>query len=445
MVQMEKIEMSKYWLPTVAVGTGFCLLIFCSIFYALTRPCAVGKCQEIFQAKQLAQRSENILAQPSSTKEIIVARQQLEESIETLQSIPKWSHHYFEAENLIEAYQGKTESLQDLVTALQISAQAVALAENTPFLVSQWQEIQQLWQEAIAALEKLPADSPFYSLARTKIYQYQENLANTNKELETEAQATKNLQAAKEAIEIARKSENNAQSFSDWQLVYATWTTAVKRLQQIPPQTTVYQEAELLLTSLKPELKLAEKRLELEEFANNQYREATRIAKLAKQAESNKKWTEAVSHWRNTLNYLQQVPENSFQYRQAKPLIDPYNYALKQAQFQLHVALRLQQARKDLETTCSGNSIICNYTINNDAIKVHLTPDYMEQVQQIALQAKAQKNLKVQVNVLEHIFSLEQALKSITKNAGIRVEIYNSDDVLVLTYAPSNESINYPH
>ena len=428
--------LKKPWFIAVAAGAGFYLLIFLSTVFVMTRPCAVGKCKEISQAKKLAERSQAILQQPRSEKEIIAARQHLEESLELLESIPQWSYHSVRAEKLLKLYQFRKEKIENLVTGLELGKKAVYLTVKSPLPVSQLLEIKQIWTKAIAALEKIPNKSEFHSFASLKINQYQQNLDTTNEQLRIENKALENLASAKKYAQIAQTNQNKAQYFKDWDLVFSNWQTVVINLEQIPQTTTVYEEARQLLENLEPQINSAGEYREIEQLATNNYNEAIRIAKLAKDAEGNKRWSEAVYYWRNALNYLEKVPQNTFQYRKAKPAIAPYEYALDRAQFQLHVALRLKQAGKDLEKTCSQDTIVCNYTINEDAIKVHLTSDYMGQVQQTALQAKQAEDIRGQVNVIEHIFSLETALKTITNNAGVRVEIYNSEDTLILTYAP---------
>ncbi len=435
--QQEKKKISKLQLPLIAVGTGISLAILVSGLYSLTHPCAIGKCQVIPQAKHLAGESAKILEHSPSTRAVFAARQQLVESIAILQSIPPWSSYRSEGENLVKTYRERLEILNKMVKALEIGAKAASIAKNPPFPVSKWEKIQQLWQEAIALLAQLPSDSELHSFGQIKIQEYQRNLAAINQRLKAERQATASLKAAKQAVKIAQVRQNNARSLSDWQLVHATWKTAAHRLEEIPSRTTSHEEAQQLLESYMPELRAARSRKNQEKFALNIYNQATSQAQLAKKSESLQKWSEAISHWRNALSYIKQVPKNTFPYSQAQPSIASYTKALSQAKDQLRVTLKLEQARSDLERTCSaGATKICDYTTDNHAIAVHLTPTYTQQVQQTALQAKAEANVQTQVELLNHISTLEQSLKAISRNTGIRVEVYNSDRILIVTYKP---------
>ena len=90
------------------------------------------------------------------------------------------------------------------------------------------QEIQQLWQQAIASLDGIPKDSEVYKFANTKIQEYQQistiqtleqqletfthskieeyqrNLAIIEDQLKAEEKATTSLKAAQEAANIAQ-------------------------------------------------------------------------------------------------------------------------------------------------------------------------------------------------------------------------------------------------
>lgn len=436
MLETEKIETPKYWLPFVAAGAGFCLLILCSTFYFLTRPCVILKCSQIDRAEKYALRSEKILQQPRSTKNFVAAYEDIEKAIALLESIPVWSDRYLDIKNSLTTYQTRRETLKNLVTALELRAAAIERAKNSPFAVSQWQEIELLWYEAIAALEAVPKNSEYYSFARRKIAQYRQKLADTNKRINLEKTAVASLENAKKRAVIARATQDDASSLTDWKLAHSHWELAVKTLEHLPEGTTVDRAAKELKTNLLPELELAQRRRDLEEIAVNNYQQATRSAKLAIAAEEDKQWTEAVKHWQTALNSIKSVQENTFQSRRARLLIGVYRDALNSARKQRHLALRIKQATIDLEKTCSEIIRICNFTVTDDAIEIRFTSDYIQQVQQTALQAKARGKIEQQVKVMEHILSLEAALKTITNNAGIKVKLYNPENTLLLTYIP---------
>jgi len=102
------------------------------------------------------------------------------------------------------------------------------------------------------------------------------------------------------------------------------------------------------------------------------------------------------------------------------------------------LAVKLQQARKDLNQTCLGKGQICNYTIVNGVIKVRLTPTYLRLVRQIATAAQVRGDSRTQASIVNHIMTLGKALEAISDNARIPVEVYNPDGALIETHNPRN-------
>ncbi len=423
-------------LPLLVAGAGVSAIIFLSSLYVLSRPCVVGRCKAMTQAQELSQKSAKTLQNPQSGREILEAQQELKEAIEILESIPWWSRYHSQAQDLLKADQAQSKTVDEMVTALKTAARASYKSENPPHPPSKWIEIQGFWREAIAQLEQLPTQSNLQPLAQQKIKEYQVNLAETNQRLAKERQAQEYLKVAQEAALIAEARQGVAQSLDHWQLVYSTWQMVFKRIKQIPQGTMAYEEAQQLSAASLPKMASARDRTTQEKIAANAYNEGLRIARLAQDSQVNSQWSTAVNQWRNALTFINQVPQGTFYYGKAQLLVNPYKNALKQAQGQLQFAMKLQQARKDLNQTCYGKTRVCNYTIENNLIKVRLTPAYVQTVKQTDLNAKAKGDSNTQVGVVNHILTLEEALEAISDNAKIRVEVYAPEGSLIQVYTP---------
>ncbi|NET86630.1 MAG: hypothetical protein F6K45_00695 [Kamptonema sp. SIO1D9] len=433
----EENEISQTnWLPIILAGLGIGLVFFLTSLSFLNRPCVVGKCEVLGVAKQLADGSEEILQGPTSGQAILNAQKHLDRAIDILQAIPSWSRHHSEAANLLQVYQPRAENLDRLVLGLQAGAKTAYLTQNPPLPAAKWEEVQTGWREAIALLEEVSPESDFYDFARTKVEEYQENLAVINRRLQQEKEATVNLEAAKNAAEIAEVRQGVAQTLANWQLVYSTWQTVQERLAAIPQGTTVYEEAQQLQKLYSPKLAKARDRQTQEQFGDNTYNQGIRLGELAQEAERNGQWAVASERWRNGLAYIQQVPNNTFYHSKAQSLIPTYSAAYKNAQAQLRIALKLQQIKEDLERICSATSSICNYTITNNVVKVSLSSSYMQKLRQTAINAQTKGDYQTQVNLFNHVKSLEVALEAISNKSGTRVEVYTPDNVLIQTYLP---------
>ncbi|HEY9904054.1 MAG TPA: hypothetical protein V6D43_16765 [Candidatus Sericytochromatia bacterium] len=423
-------------IPLIVAGTGLSLLFVASTVYVLSRPCVVGSCKVIPEAQALSQTSATRLQNPQSGKEVLEAQQQLKEAIQLLEPIPAWSSHHGKAQELIKAYKAQAEQVNQMVTALKTAARASYKSENPPHAPSQWIEVQNMWREAIAQLEQLPTDSNLQPLAQEKIQAYKANLGQTSQRLLKERQAQGYLKAAKDAGLIAQARQGVAQSSEHWQLVYSTWQTAMNRLKQIPQGTMAYQEAQQLTAMYTPQMATARDRKTEEQIAANAYKQGLRLAQLAKESQANNQWTVALSQWRNALSYVNQVSTDTFYHGKARSLAGSYSNALKQAQAQLQLVVKVQQARRDLNQTCYGKTKVCFYTIDSNFIKVRLTPTYLELVRQTSLNARVKGDSNTQTGVVNHILTLGEALEAISDNSRIPLEVYAPDGNLIQTHSP---------
>jgi hypothetical protein len=221
-----------------------------------------------------------------------------------------------------------------------------------------------------------------------------------------------------------------------WQLVYSSWQTAMTRLKQIPQGTMAYQEAQQLKAQFLPKMATARDRKTSEQIAANAYKQGLRLAQQAKASQLNNQWSGALTNWRNALNFINQVSSNTYYYGKAQSLVGSYTTALKQTQAQLQLAVKLQQARRDLNQTCYSKTKACLYTIDTNIIRVRLTPAYLQMVRQTAFTAQNSGDSKAQTGVVNHILTLGEALEAISDNARIPLEVYAPDGNLIQAHSP---------
>jgi hypothetical protein len=431
-----KAKSKQSVLPLAVAGAGLSLIVFSSTLYFLSRPCVMGKCEAISEAQELSQKSAETLQNPESGKAVLEAQEQLMDAIRMLESIPPWSSYHAKAQVGLKAYQAQAETVDEMVAALKTAARASYKSQDPPHPASTWIEIQGMWREAIAKLEQLSTKSNLQPLAKQKIKDYEANLAETKQRLVKERQAQGRLKEAKDAALIAEARQGVAQSLPHWQLVYATWLTALNRLKQIPQGTTAYEEAKQLSAFYQPKIASARDRKNQEQFATNAYNQGLRLAQRATNSQAINQWSVALTQWRNALTYINQVPYNTFYYGKAQALVAPYTAAVKQAQGQLQLALKLQQARSDLNQTCSGKTKVCNYVISSNAIRVQLTPTYMQMVRKTEITAKARGDSNTQKAIVNHILTLGEALEAISDNARLPLEVYTPEGNLIQQHKP---------
>lgn len=420
----------NYFFLATGVGLG---IIFGGI-YPLTRPCVLGKCQIIKDTEQQVNTTFTVLKQSPSEATMLKIKQELEQSINLLQSIPWWSSYYSDAQIQKKAYTQELNNLSIIIASSMIQNQVVSPAKSISISLSQWQKSQENLSQAISDLETIPKMSNFYDLAQEKIKIYHDLINHLMQKISVEEKAEISFNLAQKASEIAKDLENSARNLSDLNLLISTWRTVVKRLQEIPPGTVYYKSSRALLKTYSTNMSQAEKRQKQEELGVKLFEQGQEQAKLAENAQSRNQWSQSVSHWNEAIHYLQGIPTNTFQSTKSQPLIATYTLALNKAKSQLKLAIILDKVHRDLEGICTNTNQVCDYKIDGRIIKIKLTSDYIEQLWNTALQAKVQGNLQIQTELLHHLSSFEYRLQTISDRTGQSIEVYNAQGNLMAVY-----------
>lgn len=420
----------------VAAAGSVTLLMLAAGLYFLNQPCVIGQCKEIQMARQLAQDAAKIIQGSQSQRSPLQAKAQLNEASELLRKIPFWSFYYQEAQGMLPTYEKRAENLAKVIEIQKKGAAAAEKSKNPPHSVEKWQDIQSDWRAAIALLEEIPAGSELDSWRERKLQEYRANLKAINQRVNTEQIAQKRLKSAKTAARLAEARQGVAQSLESWQLVQATWQTAVKLLSQIPKGTLAEQEAKQLLENYRQKLAESRNRKTSEQMALDTYNRAISAAEQAQKFEQKNQWSQAVKSWRQALSLAQQVPKSSNYYLKAQSLITSYNNNLEAAQSKLQVAVNLQKAREDLKKTCSGSPKVCDYAVTSDLMTVYITSEYQRAIRQVAMVADKKRDFKTKQKVNNHVQTLQVALEAISDNAGIPISVYDPSGSLIGSYNP---------
>ncbi|MBW4487101.1 MAG: hypothetical protein KME12_04860 [Trichocoleus desertorum ATA4-8-CV12] len=424
-------------LPLLVAGAGVGLFALAGAIYALTRPCVIGGCPAIATAQQLSQESAQILQAAKSGPEVLSAQQKLETATQSLAPIPAWSSRHGEAQTLLKTYQVQEQTLAQVVSAQDQAGAAAQRSQNPPHPLAEWSEIQKLWRGAIAQLEAVPKTSSAYAIAQKKLTEYRANLVMTNKRVALEQKANASLAKAKSTAQVAEARQGIAQSLASWQLADATWRMSTNTLRQVPRGTMAYQEAQALLSEYQPKILAARDRKTKEQLSATAYRQAVTFARQAQSYERQNQWSQAVANWRDALAVVKQVPTETLFYNQAQPLMSSYGNSLTEAENKLSLANILEGARADLRRTCAGSPNVCDFSVSLGLIRVQLNPDHVRKLVRTAITAEANGDIGTQVDVRNHIQTLEAALEAISENSNIAIELYDENGSLLGRYVPS--------
>ncbi|MEG4529958.1 hypothetical protein [Microcoleus sp. D2_18a_D3] len=411
-------------------------LVLAGGYYMLSRPCVIGGCSALANAKQLSENSTKTLKTSKVANSPQEAQRQLKQAIALLEPIPSWSIHRGEAQSALEIYRSQNQNLNSAIDAARLAQSAAQKTQNPPYSAEDGQKAQALWQSAIAELGEIPPDSPVYPFAQKKSKEYRKNLATGNRQLSTEKQAEKTLLAAKSTAQIAEAREAVAHTAETWAQVQSGWEEALDILSAIPTSTTSYQQAKLLVPKYETKLSEARERKNVEGISENAYTQAVTLAAEAQIFEGKNAWFKASEYWRRALSYAEQVPTATSYSQKAQPLIASYKTSLQQAEVRLQEERNLQKARTDLDRTCKGNPKICDYTVSKDLIAVQMTPGYVQKLQQTFIQANNNNATKTRQAVEKHVQTLQKALEAIAENAKIPMQVYDGEGQRIGSHEP---------
>ncbi len=414
--------------------TGISVSVIIGGIYTLTRPCVIDKCQIIKEVKQQVDKSIIVLDKSPSESDILNIKQALKESINRLQSIPWWSSYYSEAKKQKQNYQQDLKHLSILISFENIQNQVNSLIKNNSSSLFERKAAQETLSQSLLDLETISDSSIFSDWGAKQVEKNQILMNRLQQKLANEDKAKISLNLARKAAKIAEKRENKAKNLSDLELIISTWKTAVKRLQEISPETTLYKPSRQLLKTYLAKINQVENRKNQEELAVKIYEQAKKQAKLGEEAASKNQWSQSVTYWTQAINYIKQVPQNTFQFSQSQPLISSYTLSLNKAKSQLKQAIELENIRRDLKEICTDSNQVCIYTIDGSIIKIKLNSDYIEKVWNTALQAKVHGDLQTQTQLLHHLSSFEHRLQGISDRSGKTIEVYNAQRNLMAVY-----------
>jgi hypothetical protein len=146
---------------------------------------------------------------------------------------------------------GNERTLAVLDSAREYSQRAAMQGQNPPHTAEEWQQIVQLWEEAIAQVERISEDDPRgYAEANKMRAEYQKNLGQIVVRLEAEQASVRDFeQAQQKTAALLERGRYSSRSETTGQL-----QSIIDQLKRIQPGTTVYSEAQADLLSAQNKL-----------------------------------------------------------------------------------------------------------------------------------------------------------------------------------------------
>jgi hypothetical protein len=215
--------------------------------------------QTLLSAKQQYQQATTVTDQKTAIAAWQTALNQLEQ-------IPSQTLAGKTTQNQLDAYKREfkevvglaagNERISALITAArQFSWQAAKSGQNPPHTVTEWQQIEHLWEEAIERLKEVPAnDVAGYAEAQQLLAIYETNLGQVKVRRQAETNAVEALSTAQRETERLLASIPDEAHSLDRNRVSSQLQSIINQLEKVQSGTTAYLKAQQLLLSANNKL-----------------------------------------------------------------------------------------------------------------------------------------------------------------------------------------------
>ncbi len=220
----------------------------------------------LVEGEQALNKAKQQYQQVSTTTDKQAAIASWKSALDQLEQIPSTTLAGKTAEKKLEA---ETRDFKDMVglaagnerisalieASRQFSWQAAKSGENPPHSIAQWQQVENLWQEAINRVEQIPSqDLTGYAEAQKILAEDKANLEDVKVRKQAEADSEAALDQAQSQITSLQASIPKDSKSVNRNLTISQLQAIIFQLEKVQSGTTVYLKAQELLLYAKNKL-----------------------------------------------------------------------------------------------------------------------------------------------------------------------------------------------
>lgn len=142
---------------------------------------------------------------------------------------------------------GSNQTQTMVMAAQQFANRADQAMVNAPLTSNQWQEVSNLYTEAIQRLKTVKSDNPQYLAAQTLLAEYTETLGKIRINLAAEQGAVQKFDQAQSQIQNLLTNLPTANDAQGRNAIKGEISQIIAQLQKVEPGTTVYNQAQTLI------------------------------------------------------------------------------------------------------------------------------------------------------------------------------------------------------
>jgi tetratricopeptide (TPR) repeat protein len=218
------------------------------------------------KADEAAEKSQN---PPHSAEQWQDINSLWKQSVALLKQVPKTSPVYPLAQEKLLNYRDNSveinqrinleETTKNRIVAAKQTAQTAELRQVSARSLENWQEIESIWQKAIATLASIPKTVTGYEEAQQLLDSYQTKLA-TVRDRRNQERISANIY--NQSLTLASLAQNQEQR-NQWSEAVSSWRRALTYAQQVPKGTFYHPQAQPLIDSYTSALNQAQDRLKI--------------------------------------------------------------------------------------------------------------------------------------------------------------------------------------
>jgi hypothetical protein len=213
---------------------------------------------DLQKAKQAYQNATNTSQQQAAIADWQTALDQLtvlpKETLAGTTGETKYRNYERDFNQVVGSVAGSNQTQTMIVAAQQFADLAIKNSQKSAYTVTEWQQIQTLWENAVDRLQKVDSTDPDYVAAQSYLADYTQKLGVVKTRLETEEKSNLAIANAKQQTQDLISSLPTKPNPDERNKLISRLQGIIDQLKQVQTNTTVYPEAQTLLKQAQSKL-----------------------------------------------------------------------------------------------------------------------------------------------------------------------------------------------
>jgi hypothetical protein len=213
---------------------------------------------DLQKAKQAYQTATNVSQQQTAIADWQTAVDQLtvlpKETLAGTTGATKYRNYQRDFNQVVGSVAGSNQTQTMIVAAQQFANLAIKNSQKSAYTVTEWQQIETLWENAVDRLQKVDAKDPDYVAAQAYLADYTQKFGVVKIRLENEEKSTLAIANAKQQTQDLISSLPAKPNPDERNKLISRLQGIIDQLKQVKPNTTVYPEAQILLKQAQSKL-----------------------------------------------------------------------------------------------------------------------------------------------------------------------------------------------